>query len=149
MKAQAFLLKAFGGEYVACEGAIVLISVDYVREYKNLYVPAYNALKAKDNGFMYLVTTDPCVGFLEGIPPEISDREELDEFNEGTSDRVAIPQDIYNALVREPTRLIRGYTYAYIDDEGVHWAINEKHTDVTIESNKVSFELMKQHLGEV
>ena len=65
MKANCYMLRVFGTEYLGCEAALVMITQPYLHEYRETYVPAYKALREKDEGFMYLVIPEwnsRCIG---------------------------------------------------------------------------------------
>jgi hypothetical protein len=141
------MLRVYGSEYVSCDAAFVIIASEYMRGYKETYVPAYNALRAQDDGFMYLVTTDHMVTFVEGVDFDVSHSKavdaEMDAFSSGNIDIVELPRELYKKLT-EVQNTIRGYGYASIDDEGVHWTLNEKHTGVTLETCKLPFAEMEK-----
>lgn len=146
MRDACFMLRVYGNEYLGCEAALVQLTTVYMHGYKELYIPAYKALKAQDEGFMYLVTTDHMVAFIETVSYEIMNDKELNDeveaFSNGNVDVVEIPRTLFNKLTEKGVA-IRGYGYASIDDEGVHWTLNEKHTGTTLETTKLSFEAME------
>ena len=149
MRVRCFLLRVYGNEYLGCEAALVMIPQEYLHTYRERYIPAYKALHEKDDGFMYLVTTDHMVSFIETVNYDIVNDPTLDAeitmFTDGNVDVVEIPREQFDRILKAgDSVVIAGYGYASIDDEGVHWTLNEKHTGEMLETTKLSFKLMEE-----